>query len=270
MNKVIYPPGDFHIHTNLRPFDDGADNMRGDMIAVECRKRGFTAFGLSPHWHFDAEPQPMLEFLAESKRLAGEILPMFCGAEAECIDENGTLTIPREVAAELDYLIVSADHFNCTGVVRPPERASEHFLFHLKLLLKLAQDPLVDIVAHPLIAVLLLTVDGHMGERYEVLENLPEIPETWLDEFASALRENHTAIEINGFFTSTWLRRRQTAGHCYESRYYDFFKALAEKGVLFSAGSDAHNIESLSQYDRAAEWLKRLEIPQKQLWNINQ
>ena len=258
-------PGDFHIHTALRPFDDGAENMLPRLIAAECKKRQFHAFGLSPHWHFDAEPEAFLNFLNTAQADCREILPMYRGAEAECVDASGKLSIPDAAADELDYLIVSGDHFNCTGVVRPPVKAAEHFLFHLTLLLQLAQNPRVDIIAHPLIAVLLLTVDGHLGKDYEPLEKLPAIPDTWLDEFAAALRENHTAIELNGFFTDTWLKRRKAAGFDYEEQYFDFFRQLAGRGVTFSVGSDAHNLDALSQYDSAGKWLKKLNVPENQI-----
>ena len=258
--------GDFHIHTCLRPIDDGAETMTPPRIAETCRKRGFDAFGLSPHFHAGADPAELLGFLETARSECGGVLPMYCGAEAECTDAEGTLSIPDEAARQLDYVIASGDHFNCTGAVKPPRAAAEHFAFHLELLLKLAANPLVDVIAHPLIAAVLLTAEGHLP-GYERMDTLPEIPERWLKTFAGTARSCGTAVEINGFFTSVYRERRAAAGDEYAERYFAFFRRLAEAGVTLSAGSDAHNMEALAQYESAESWLKRLDVPPDQVWS---
>ena len=48
-------PGDFHVHTCMRPVDDGAEEMTPAAVAAAMRSRSFGAFGLSPHFHFDSD-----------------------------------------------------------------------------------------------------------------------------------------------------------------------------------------------------------------------
>ncbi len=259
--------GDYHIHTCLRPIDDGAPEMTPETIARACRSRGFTSFGLSPHLHHDADPKALTAFLDDAKEKSAAILPMYRGIETECIDGDGTLTVTPELAERLDYVIASADHFNCTGVVRPPRDAKSCFEFHQKLLMKLAVHPLVDVIAHPFAGLILLTTEGHLP-GYEPIIALNAVTDSWLDEFAAALRESGTAVELNGFFTLTYLERLNAAGrpYSYEADYFRIFRHLAGAGVSFSAGSDAHRPEDLSQFDSAFDWAERLAIPPDRMW----
>lgn len=261
------PRGDYHIHTCLRPIDDGAPEMTPQAIARACRARGFTSFGLSPHLHHDAEPEAVTAFLDDAKEKCEAILPMYRGVEAECIGEDGTLTVTSELAEHLDYVIASADHFNCTGVVRPPRDAGKCFAFHQKLLMKLAVHPLVDVIAHPFAGLILLTTEGHLL-GYEPIAALDAVTDSWLDEFAAALRESGTAVELNGFFTRTYPERLDAAGRpSYEEDYFRMFRRLAGAGVMFSAGSDAHRPEDLSQFDSAFDWAERLAIAPDRMWS---
>ena len=92
------------------------------------------------------------------------------------------------------------------------------------------------------------------------------MPETWIAEFAAAARENRTAVEINGFFTGIYLRRRGETGRSYGEAYRNFYRILAAAGVMLSPGSDAHRLADLAQIDDASGWLEALNLPEAQIW----
>ena len=251
--------GDIHIHTCLRPVDDGAQAMSPRFIAEHYRARGMRSFGLSPHVHQDADFAALADFLQSAKNIARAMgMEMKAGVETECTDARGTLTLPSFIAEQLDYVIASADHFNCAGVVQPPREAHACMQFHLDLLLTLAAHPLVDVIAHPLAGMILLTTEGHMP-GYEPIERLDDVTDDWVREFARLARANRTAVELNGYFTLTYPASLASQGRpSYLDRYLDIYRILAENGVTLVASSDAHTPESLAQYDHAAKCLRAL------------
>ena len=139
-------PGDFHVHTCMRPVDDGAEEMTPAAVAAAMRSRSFGAFGLSPHFHFDSDFGAVCAFLDAAREETRGILPMFRGVETECIDAVGSLPLSPEQARRLDYVIAAPDHYNCTGVVRPPKDRRGCLLFHQKLLIALAENMPIDIL----------------------------------------------------------------------------------------------------------------------------
>lgn len=258
-------PGDFHVHTCMRPVDDGAEEMTPAAVAAAMRSRSFGAFGLSPHFHFDSDFGAVCAFLDAAREETRGILPMFRGVETECIDAVGSLPLSPEQARRLDYVIAAPDHYNCTGAVRPPKDRRGCLLFHQKFLIALAENPLVDVISHPWAALILLTCEGHLP-GYDRIESLDAVPETWIAEFAAAARENRTAVEINGFFTGIYLRRRGETGRSYGEAYRNFYRILAAAGVMLSPGSDAHRLADLAQIDDASGWLEALNLPEAQIW----
>ncbi len=257
--------GDFHVHTSIRPADDGALDMKPCAIANFMKSAGCSCFGVSPHVHAGVDVEALINQIKLFAREAGKILPCLCGVETECLDCSGLLTIDRTAAASLDYIIAAPDHYNCNGVVKPPRKREAMLEFHHQQLLMLAEHPLVDVIAHPWAALILLTCEGHLGEC-EHITALDDIPESWFHELASVAVKNNTAIEMNGFFTDTYLRRREAVQAGYKSKYFRFFEIMAEAGVKLSPASDAHSIADLEQYLKAWSWIEALGVPQEQVW----
>lgn len=260
------PTSDYHIHTCLRPWDDGAPEMNAKNIAKRARELGCKKIGISPHIHIGCDLVQVMDFLKHETESAAEILPVFKGVETECIAEDGTLSIDANVVSELDYIIASPDHYNCEGVVRPPKPQEQFFEFHQQLLLALAQNPLVDVIAHPWAALILLTCDGHLP-GYPHIEDLKDIPESWHCKLAQTAKANNTAVEISGFFVGTYLRRRTELNQSYAREYFRFFEIMAEEGVLLSPSSDAHRLEELQQCVDAWNVIDKLGIPSSQIWH---
>ena len=250
---------DYHIHTCLRPVDDGAETMTPAAVATHFKAKGHSCFGLSPHLHYDADIAALVDFLDTARTEAAACgMKMLRGVETECTDENGTLTLKPELIPHLDYVIASADHFNCTGVVRPPKTAQELIDLHLRLLMKLAENPIVDIIAHPFAALILLTSEGHLPGN-EVIDTLDWLDDSWTRQFAKTARQNHTTVELNGFFTLTYPEKLRREGRpLYTDTYRKFYRQLAQEGVTLLPSSDAHSLDSLAQFDHAAQCLAKM------------
>ncbi len=252
---------DFHIHTALRPGDDGAPDMTPGAIAAKWREAGCAAIGLTPHFHAGLDRGEMLRQLEEARREASGTLRCFIGCEAECLAPDGRLSVDAGTAAALDYVIVSADHYNCEGVRKAPALAELHW----ECLRNLAVNPLVDVIAHPLAALILLTCEGHMPGFAPIAE-LPLPEEAEIRAFARLARQHRTAVEVNGFFTGPYLRKRREAGVPYEEEYRRFYRILQEEGVMLSPNSDAHKPADVEQMGEAFRWTDDLGIPREQLF----
>lgn len=190
---------------------------------------------------------------------------MFRRVETECIDAVGSLPLSPEQARRLDYVIAAPDHYNCTGVVRPPKDRRGCLLFHQKLLIALAENPLVDVISHPWAALILLTCEGHLP-GYDRIESLDAVPETWIAEFAAVARENGPPSRSMVFSPAPICGAAGETGRSYGEAYRNFYRILAAAGVMLSPGSDAHRLADLAQIDDASGWLEALNLPEAQIW----
>jgi len=91
-------------------------------------------------------------------------------------------------------------------------------------------------------------------------ESVRLVPERLTRELGQAARETHTAIEING--------GANLAGRSedYLKAYIDYLAILAEEGVSFALGSDAHDISHLQRARLAWEVFEKLALPEDRLW----
>ncbi len=252
---------DFHMHSALYPGDDGAAEMTPDAIAARWSTAGCSAIGLTPHFHAGLDQKAMLRQLQQVREKISHTMDCFIGCEAELLAPDGRLSVSNEIAAELDYVIVSADHYNCEGVLKSPELAELHW----KTLCRLASDPLTDVIAHPFAALILLTCEGYLP-GLAAIEELPLPAEEDIRSFARLARQHGTAVEVNGFFVGSYLRKRAAAGHSYEESYRYFYRILAEENVVLSPNSDAHRLSDTDQLREAFQWCDSLGIPREQLF----
>lgn len=100
----------------------------------------------------------------------------------------------------------------------------------------LACHPLVDIVAHPWWWM------GHWQEKDGVYRTDPwfddfrKVPQSLHDEFAAAVREHGTVVEINLY--AMLLNRRYP--DAFKRQYVEYLAGLKAAGVTLSIGSDHH------------------------------
>ena len=75
-------------------------------------------------------------------------------------------------------------------------------------------------------------------------------------------KETGTAIEING---SANLEN-SAYSEDYVREYVDYLAILAEEGVVFAVGSDAHDISRLATVQTPWRVIDQLEIPSERVW----
>ena len=126
----------------------------------------------------------------------------------------------------------------------------------------LAAHPLVDIVAHPWWWM------GHWqdadgGYRSEPwLDDFNHVPDSMHNEFAAAVKEHGTVVEIN--------IKAMLLNHQYPDRftrqYVDYLAELKSRGVALCAGSDCHDAHYEIDFEAASAMLESVGIYDDDLW----
>jgi len=86
------------------------------------------------------------------------------------------------------------------------------------------------------------------------------VPDPLTRELGQVAVATNTAIEINACANLA----NRPAG--YLSAYVDYLAILADEGVAFALGSDAHDIDNLADIHLAWEVFDRLALPDDRLW----
>ena len=201
----MYPIiADLHTHTLA---SSHAFNTVTEM-ARAAREMGYRALAItdhapampdSPHiWHF-------YNLLKLPDVMEG--IPVLKGAEANVLDTEGTLDLPVELRASMDWVIASI-HGDCLPGALSVEQATH-------LWLKIAADPTVDMI-------------GHSEQAEHVYD---------YERVARAFAEHHKVVELNG---NSWAVRPQGAANMKALAL-----ACKKAGCPIAVNSDAHSIYHL-------------------------
>lgn len=222
---------DFHTHTVY-------SHGRGSPLdnALAARRRGLRQVGISDHGPANLFGVG-IDGIDALRRLRREIdglrtakdlgVQIFLGIEANVVDLEGTLDVPEEVLAELDYVMVGlhvpvrprrfGDALRFAAVNGParwlPAVGRRARFLNTEALIGAVNRYPVDVITHP-------------GWRLPI--DTPAL--------AAACAARGTALEVN-------------ASHHHGGVAY--IRAAAAEGVDFVAGSDAHNPERVGDFRRA-------------------
>lgn len=272
-------------HTHSRNSCDGACIPVAHLLA-RAGEKGITDLGLTDHVH----TRYNLPDLAASRKeyLACAPSPRFhFGVEVSCMSqweldeiaagraENPVYGLreggPAGGALAIGLTAEDIGHYGVEFVVGgthwpmyvPLEREAVIRDYHRQNLF-LAAHPLVDVVAHPW---------WWMGKwqdadgRYRTdpwLDDFSKIPASMHDEFAGAVREHQTVVEIN-------LEAMLLTG-CYveafKRQYLDYLAGLKARGALLCVGSDCHDADYHSDFATAAGMLESVGIAESDLWRL--
>ena len=127
----------------------------------------------------------------------------------------------------------------------------------------LATHPLVNIVAHPWwwMGHWADSNNRHYGKPW--FDNFKVIPQSMHDEFAAAVVENNTLVEINlAAMLLCWCYN-----YSFKRQYLEYLAYLKSKGVKFSIGSDLHDAHYTEiDFETAASMLERVGITENDIY----
>ena len=201
--------GELHIHTN---WSDGRNTIEEMVLAAKAR--GYQYLGIADHSsgtriaHGQGLKQQMLEIKQLNRKIDG--IHVLSGVEVNILPD-GSLDIPDEILAEMDFVIASVHHK--LGLPRKQM---------MKRIITAMENPRVDILAHPtsrrVLPVPQWIESGPLDIDMEAV-------------FQAAIRTN-TILEINSMPSRLDLKDT----HAYRAR---------EMGVELMINTDSHGTKNL-------------------------
>lgn len=152
------------------------------------------------------------------------------GAEANIIDYDGSVDIPDNYLHSLEYVIASF-HDICIE----PASIEEH----TRALIKLIQNPLIDVIGHP----------GNPMYQVDI------------DQVVQAAVEYNKPIEINN---KSFLVRTGSEANCLE-----FLKKCKQYHAPIVCGSDAHISFEIGLFDKLYRLFSKTEFPESLILNAS-
>ena len=273
---------DWHMHSNNSC--DGACARISDIIS-ESENLGIKEFGLSDHIHtpynlpdlaasrqeyLSCKPPSNVHFGVEVSSVSQwEIDEIAKGNGPDGpvygIREGGPKSAPLAIGINEQDKAEYGIEFVVGGVHWPMyveiERESVIRDYHRQNMF-LATHPLVDIVAHPWwwMSYWLDANHRHLGKPW--FDDFKEIPQSMHDEFAAAVVENNTLVEIN--LAAMLLNWQYSYG--FKRQYLEYLADLKSKGVKLCVGSDLHEEHYYEiDFETSASMLARVGITEEDL-----
>ena len=274
---------DWHIHSHNSC--DSASLTVVDLISG-AQQQGLHDYGLTDHLH---TPYNLPDLAASRQEfLRSEPSPHFhFGAEVSCVSQWELDEIARgghespvyglrdggPCGAALAIGITAKDierlgiEYVIGGVHWPMyvrlEREAVIADYHRQNMF-LATHPLVDIVAHPWWWM------GHWkdhDDRYTSdpwLDDFGKVPQSMHDEFAAAVVERGTVVEIN----LSAILLNGSYPESFAPQYLEYLTGLKERGVVFTVGSDCHAAQYRPDFGGPASMLESIGIRDDELWRL--
>lgn len=158
---------------------------------------------------------------------------MLFGAEANVMDENGTLDLPDELLARMDLCVASL-HIPCF----PPQGREENTRAYRNVM----KNPYVNIIGHP------------DDPRYPI--DLRAVVET--------AKEQHVLLEMNNSSLVPTSFRKAT-----EEGYLEFLELCREYDQPIVMGSDAHVDIDVGNHGYVAAILEKADFPEHLIVNTD-
>lgn len=222
--KII---ADMHTHTVA----SGHAYSTVNELARAARDKGLEALAITDHgpalpggphlYHFGA-----MRFIP---RLIGGVR-IFCGVEANILEADGTLDMPANYLARLDFVMAGLHEgcgFNGRGIDA-----------NTGAVLKAMENPRVRAISH----------SGN-----------PEFP-VHQEKLVEMALETNTALEINN--ASFSISRKGSRPNCER-----LAELLARSGAPVIVGSDAHIMQGVGEFDQALAVLEKAGVRAEQVVN---
>jgi histidinol phosphatase-like PHP family hydrolase len=274
---------DWHIHSVNSC--DGASLAVSDLIP-EAEAAGILDFGLTDHIHTPYNLPDLVR--SREEFLANQPSPRFhFGVEVSCVSQweieevaTGRYEAPvyglREGGPAEGALAIGLTAEDLTELGIEYVVGGTHWPMYIEVKREtvirdyhrqnmfLATHPLVDIVAHPWWWM------GHwQDDRGDYttkpwLDDFGHIPKAMHNEFAAAVIEHGTRVEINiaAMLLNPHYPRR------FVQQYLDYLADLQSQGAVLCIGSDCHSVHYEIDFETAGEMLEDAGIKGEELWRL--
>ncbi|KPK79910.1 MAG: hypothetical protein AMJ81_12650 [Phycisphaerae bacterium SM23_33] len=241
---------DLHIHTKY--LGCGNQTMEVDAIVQTCEALGTACIGITDHLNTPDQLELHRPILADIRKLETDI-PVYFGVELNFTGPEEDFVFSPEIKAAYGFQFAIggvhstyADEFDLDRIIEIQHR------HHLRT----CRDELVDVLVHPY----WFSRNEFEAKGFPAFESVRAVPERLTRELGQVARQTHTAIEING---GANLFNRPDS---YLEAYVEYLAILAEEGVTFALGSDAHDITHLERVRLAWHVFDQLGLAEDRLW----
>lgn len=215
---------DWHIHTH-RSLCGKAENTV-EAIVAELDRKDMVMAGLADHIDIPQQRDWFISVLRGNRLDLDSVTSrcrVFVGAEVTMLSPT-KCALHRELAAELDFVLVACNHYHLEDVEKPRRQTPKAFAHHyLDMVLGATQLGFASSVSHPFF-------HSNLGPE-KASATLKHYDENRLADVLSEAAKADMAFEINPFrarFAAEWFR--------------DFVLEARRFGVKFTLGSDAHTL----------------------------
>ena len=246
------PRYDFHIHTKYL----GCANQTMEIPAIvrECESLGVTSLAITDHLNTLDKVELHVPIREDLEALSSAV-DIYFGVELNHLGCDEGFAYSAEIAQQYGFQFaiggihsVYVTEYDLANIVDIQHR------HHLQT----CRDPLVQILVHPY-----WFAKGQFDSQgWPWFDSMKAVPEQYARELGQAACETGTAIEING---GANLENREWPERCVEE-YIEYLAILAEEGVQFSLGSDAHDIGRLRDIESTWKVIERLGLGADRVW----
>ena len=246
MNDLI-PMHDVHVHTKLS-LCSGDITANFENMLSRADELGIELLGFTDHmWGCEGLPKSNMFYKKQTfDRQCEQLLKLpsqvgnvkiIKGVETEYA--NGILGITEEQAEKLDYVIAPHSHLHMYGFARPLHiiNAKQIGKYMVKTFIEVANNPLVDAIAHPFDPCIKYDKLAHMYSA---------ISDKDFEECFMIAKANNVSIEINISSFNDQIADGERSQY-----YFRMFEIARQVGCKFHFGSDTHSVDRLDRCNRS-------------------
>ena len=216
-----------HTHTRLS-YCGGRDSTVANTVA-EAESVGLSLVGISDHIDVvESGREVLMAQNREELALIETDIEVLIGSEVSLVDPD-TLAIAPECVDDLDYMLVSANHFHVPGVLNPDDRSEAGYADWFLTMAEGAINLGASIIPHPFSYIGGLATRNH-GAPLDIVKVLAAYDRGKVRKLFRRAAEVGTAFEFN-------------PGHVRGHREFfgEILLIARDEGTKFSFGSDGHH-----------------------------
>lgn len=252
---AVCPQYDFHIHTKYIAGKPAMEELDIPAIVSECKRIGVQSLAITDHLNGPEFLDKHVLILEAINRLESPGIDVYFGAELNFTGCCKGFPFSSEIKEKYGFqFAIGGIHGTYVKEYDINKIVDMQHKHHLNT----CEDPLVDVLVHPY----WFLKGEFLNNNWPLFASMKAVPEKHIRELAQASKETKTAIEINAMANlqaSAWPED-------YVKGYIEYLGILAEEGVVFSVGSDAHRLGHLEKIRDSWKVVEDLNIPPERIW----